>query len=88
MRNIIEALKDPKKRSLAMFGIYFIFFIFVFVVLNIADSKPVIDTSSTNPNANTNNLSAIENYKDIFERNKNVPILFAKEVLYFKEFRV
>lgn len=30
----------------------------------------------------------IENYKDIFERNKNVPILFAKEVLYFKEFRV
>ena len=24
----------------------------------------------------------IENYKDIFERNKNVPILFAQEVFY------
>ncbi len=30
----------------------------------------------------------IENYKDIFERNKNVPILFAEEVLYFNNFRV
>ena len=30
----------------------------------------------------------IENYKDIFERNKNVPVLFAKEVFYFNNFRV
>lgn len=34
IRNIIENLKDPKKKSLTLLGIYVIFFVVVFILLN------------------------------------------------------
>jgi len=40
LRSIKEGLKDPKKRSLTLLGLYAIFFIFVFIFLNSVPSKP------------------------------------------------
>jgi len=37
IREIREMLKDPKKKSLTMLGLYFVFFAFVFIFLNTAE---------------------------------------------------
>lgn len=55
-RSIMESLKDPKKKSLILFGLYFIFFVFVYIVLNSNDSVPydvVDETYKSNLNVDS-----------------------------------
>ena len=44
IKNIREALKDPKKKSLTQLGLWLMFFIFVSIILRSADSNdtPII----------------------------------------------
>ena len=41
IRSIKEFLKDPKKKSLTMFVLYFIFFVFVYIILSGSSSEPI-----------------------------------------------
>ena len=57
MKNIIEAFKDPKKRALVQLGAYFIFFAFVFILLNMSNNN--------SDNYNDNNTSDVKENNDI-----------------------
>lgn len=60
MKEVIEFFKDPKKKSLTQLGIYFIFFIFVFIVLSGSPETPI------QVDKNTQEKTAIETYKDMY----------------------
>ena len=49
IKNIREALKDPKKKSLTQLGLWLIFFIFVSIILRSADSSnpPIVEEPKT-----------------------------------------
>lgn len=53
-----ESLKDPKKRSLTLLGVYFIFFIFVFAFINTAERPSMV---ASKPEEKT----PFEYYKDM-----------------------
>ena len=55
IKKIKENLKDPKKKSLTLLGIYAIFFIFVFIILNREDSSTYNYIEET-----TNTISSYE----------------------------
>lgn len=59
LRKVRENLKDPKKKSLTLLGIYFVFFVFVFIVLSGADN------TSTSSIPEETNVSVMDNYKDM-----------------------
>lgn len=56
-RSIKEGLKDPRKKSLTLLGLYAIFFIFVFLVLS--------SSSTPTKGADTELTSAKDNYKEM-----------------------
>lgn len=59
IRKVRENLKDPKKKSLTLLGIYFVFFIVVFALLSGGDNyiEPPITEEE--------NISVMDNYKDM-----------------------
>ena len=63
-KKIREYLKDPKKKSLTMLGIYAIFFIFVFIFINTGNSS----TPDYVPEDTTNEIN---NYEYIYKINNN-----------------
>lgn len=65
IKKIIENLKDPKKRSLTILGLYAIFFIFVFGVLSGDDS------SSNYSDLVEEESNTISNYEYIYTINNN-----------------
>ena len=90
IRSIKEGLKDPKKRSITMFVLYFIFFIFVYIVLHSADSKSNIIVDDE--------LDEVESYEYIYKiidnntvtniegtYNKNRELFNIDGINYYKE---
>lgn len=63
-RSIKEGLKDPKKRSLTLLGIYAIFFIFVFIFISSAPSNPTpklpVDDNNEVDNNDTGKVDSYE----------------------------
>lgn len=61
IKGIREALKDPKKKSLVQLGLYGVFFIFVFILLNSGGSSnidtPIIEEEKTGIEAYVEMLS-------------------------------
>ena len=51
IKQIKEFLKDPKKKSLTQLGLYFIFFLFVFLLLSnstpVSDYEPIVEDNKT-----------------------------------------
>lgn len=67
-KKIRQGLKNPKTKSLTLLGIYALFFIFVFVVLNFSSSKQsnVVDKVKEEKDENT-----ITSYEYIYKINNN-----------------
>lgn len=66
IKKIKEYLKDPKKKSLTMLGIYAIFFIFVFAITSGGNSAPSYIPEE--------NIDVITNYEYIYKINNNEQI--------------
>lgn len=58
IKSVKKNLKDPKKKSLTLLGLYFIFFIFVFAVINSAGNSDYNEEKFISK-------TALENYKDM-----------------------
>lgn len=70
IKKIRENLKDPKKKSLTMLGLYLIFFIFVFLVI-----VPKEPSSSTNYTDYIENENKVISYGYIYKINDNGNII-------------
>lgn len=63
IKSIKEGLKNPKTKSLTMLGIYFVFFLFVFILLNSAENKnnePIIEEKEK---STIDNYQTMESYQ-------------------------
>lgn len=63
IKSIKEGLKNPKTKSLTMLGIYFVFFLFVFILLNSAENKnnePIIEEKKK---STIDNYQTMESYQ-------------------------
>lgn len=92
IKNIRENLKDPKKKSLTLLGIYFVFFIIVFVLLSSAPTnEPIKNIEDEKKDVVTSyeyiyNLSDINNSIEIKGTHKDTEDLFTYDGLkYYKK---
>ena len=67
-KKIKQGLKNPKTKSLTLLGIYALFFIFVFVVLNFSNSK---ETNVVDKVIKEKEESTITSYEYIYKINNN-----------------
>lgn len=63
IKGIKEGLKNPKTKSLTMLGIYFVFFLFVFILLNSAENRNNVPIIEENEKSTIDNYQAMESYQ-------------------------
>lgn len=92
IKNVRENLKNPKKKSLTLLGIYFVFFIIVFVLLSSAPTnEPIKNIEEPKKDVVTSyeyiyNLSDINNSIEIKGTHKDTEDLFTYNGLkYYKK---
>ena len=72
MKKILEDLKNPKKKSLVMFGLYGIFFIFVFIIISTGKTYDDTETYKDYINIKTSKIeekndNIVSNYEYIYK---------------------
>jgi len=72
MKNIINNLKDPKKRSLTLLGVYLVFFIFVFLVIDSGKTYTLKEKNINFDKEETITEEKIDNYNYTFMLNNNI----------------
>ena len=73
LRSIKEGLKDPKKKSLTLLGIYAIFFIFVFIFLSSAPTNPSPKLPvDDNKEVDKNDTGKVESYEYSYKVGNNI----------------
>lgn len=84
LKKVRENLRDPKKKSITLLCIYFIFFIFVFIVLNGGnDSQSEVAIPELDENSSVN--SEISSYEYIYKLNINNQLIEVTGTLYNNE---
>ena len=76
LKSIKEGLKDPKKRSLTLLGLYAIFFIFVFIVISSAPSNPNPKLPEEENNNEVNNVDTniIDGYEYLYKIGNDIVV--------------